>query len=156
MYEPPRLHLTFDAINNIGDRNAEHGQNHNRHEQFSGSECVAIENHHVAQSGKSGEHFGNDNPDQCAAETQPSTGDEKGNRSVENDPPKNLPPSQPNARAVSMNSAGTCVTPICALMITGKIETSAVRKTFASNPRPSQMMTSGMSVTVGIAENPLT
>ena len=58
---------------------------------------------------------------------------------------------QPKARAVSMNAGGTLTTPIWALMITGKTATSQVRKTFASNPSPSQMITRGMSATVGIA-----
>ena len=59
--------------------------------------------------------------------------------------------SQPKARAVSMKDAGTFITPIWALMITGNTATSQVRKTLASKPSPSQMITSGTSATVGMA-----
>src|SRR5579871_971318 len=48
----PRRDLAFDSMNQVRDRDADDRENHDRHEQFGCPERVAVQNDHVAESGK--------------------------------------------------------------------------------------------------------
>src|SRR6202795_4146675 len=88
LHPAPRRHPALEAVDQVGDGDAEHRQHDDRHEQLGGGEGVAVEHHHVAEARERGEHLGHHHADQRAPEPDPDAGDEERHRGVQDDAPE--------------------------------------------------------------------